>query len=207
MRNPKTLRLCELALLVTVEIVMGLTPLGYLNLGIIAASLLTIPVAIGAIVLGPLESTFLGLVFGIISFIKGFTSTGLMTQAMYAASIPGSFVVTIIGRVLMGLTTGLLVAWIKKKAKNDLASCLVGGFAAPLLNTFFYMGLLMLLFYHTEYIQNMISTTGISNPILLIGVMVGTQALIEAATCGVISTAVSKTLLVTLHRKGETKRS
>ena len=203
MRNPKILRLCELALLVAVEIVMGLTPLGYLNLGIIAASLLTIPVAIGAILLGPLESTLLGLIFGVISFAKGFTSTGLMTRAMYAASIPGSFVVTVGARVLMGLTVGLLVAWVRKKTPKDLLSSLVGGFGAPLLNTCFYMGLLMLLFYHSEYVQNLVSTTGISNPILLIGFMVGTQALIEAVTCGILSIAVSKALQAALRKKNK----
>ena len=201
MKKTNTLRLCELALLVAVEIIMGFTPLGFLQLGIIAASLLTIPVAIGAILLGPAESTLLGLVFGLISFAKGFTSTGLMTRAMYAASLSGSFIVSVGGRVLMGLCTGLLVQAVRKLSKNQgLLSCIAGSFAAPVLNTVFYMGLLMLLFYHNEYIQNMVTTTGITNPILLIGAMVGIQAVIEAITCGIISTAVGKALQTALGK-------
>lgn len=202
MKNKKTLQLTELALLVAIEIVMSLTPLGYLNLGFIAASLLTIPVAVGAILIGPWASVLLGLVFGITSFIKGFTSVAPMTVAMYAASIPASFVVAVIGRVLMGLSTGLIVRAVQKAAgKKSIADNIVGSLAAPLLNTFFFMGLLMLFFYHSEYIQGLVESTGVSNPILLIGIMVGTQALIEALTCGVIATAVSKALQKALHRE------
>lgn len=201
--DQKILRLCELALLVAIELVMALTPLGYLQLPFLSASLISIPVAIGAILMGPLESTLLGLVFGITSFAKGFTSTSLMTQAMYAASLPLSFVVAVIGRVLMGLCTGLLVQLIRKvtRNKNSFVTCLAGGLGAPLLNTTFFMGLLMLCFYHIDYIQNIAATTGTANPLAIIVAMVGVQALIEASVCGVISTVVGKTLLTVLNRK------
>ena len=199
-RGNKTLIICEFALLVAVEIVMSVTPLGYLDLPFLSASLLSIPVAIGAIILGTWASTLLGLVFGLSSFIKGFSTTAPMTIAMYSASLPASFAVAVIGRVLMGLCTGLLVQAVRKlKPGKTILDNIVGSLAAPLLNTAFFMGLLMLFFYHSDYIQGIIVTTGISNPFLLIGVMVGTQALIEAAACGIISTAVSKALQTALH--------
>ena len=200
-RNPKTLALCEFALLAAIEIVMSLTPLGYLNLPFLAASLLTIPVAIGAILIGPWASTALGLVFGVTSFINGFSSASPMTVAMYSVSIPGAFVVAVVGRVLMGLCTGLIVKAVRRVTRpGSIVDNIAGSLAAPLLNTFFFMGFLMLLFYHSEYIQGVVEKTGVANPILLVGVMVGTQALIEAATCGVISTAVSKAVQKALHR-------
>ena len=199
-RSNKTLIICEFALLVAVEIVMSVTPLGYLDLPFLSASLLSIPVAIGAIILGTWASTLLGLVFGLSSFIKGFSTTAPMTIAMYSASLSASFAVAVIGRVLMGLCAGLLVQAVRKlKPGKTILDNIVGSLAAPLLNTAFFMGLLMLFFYHSEYIQGIIATTGISNPFLLIGVMVGTQALIEAAACGIISTAVSKALQTALH--------
>lgn len=200
--NEKVLKLCELAMLVALELLMAFTPLGFLNLGVISASLLSIPVAVGAIMLGTMESTFLGLVFGLISFYKGFTSAAAMTIAMYAASVPASFVVAVGGRVLMGLFTGLAVAAVRKvsKKKGSTLDCIVGSLAAPLLNTTFYMGLLMVFFYHLEFIQDLIHKLGVSNPILLIFAMVGVQALIEAGTCGVIGTAVTKVLKVALKK-------
>jgi len=197
----RVLTLCEFGMLVAVEIVMSVTPLGYLNLPFLAASLLTIPVAIGAIMLGTWASTALGLLFGITSFIKGFSSTAPMTVAMYAGSIPAAFAVAVGGRVLMGLCTGLLVQGVREAVKKkSIADNIVGSLAAPVLNTVFFMGLLMVFYYHSDYIQGLARTTGITNPFLLIGVMVGTQALIEAAVCGVVSTAVSKALQTALHR-------
>ena len=193
-------RMCQLALLIALELLMGYTPLGYLQLGFIAASLLSIPVAVGAIVLGPIEGLILSLVFGLISFAKGFSSTGLMTQAMFSASIIGSFIVTVGGRILMGLSTGAIVLVLKKLLpKHDNFCCLIGSISAPLLNTFFYMSLLMLIFYNTEYIQGLSQATGLTNPFLLILSMVGVQALIETAICSVISFTVSKTLLLYLN--------
>ena len=194
-KQNKTLLICEFALLVAVEVVMSVTPLGYLDLPFLSASLLSIPVAIGAIMLGTWASTALGLVFGLTSFIKGFSTTSPMTVAMYSASIPAAFVVTVLGRVLMGLCAGLLVRAVRRlRPGRTILDNIVGSLAAPLLNTAFFMGLLMLFFYHSEYISGLIAKTGVSNPILLIGIMVGTQALIEAAACGVISTAVSRAL-------------
>ncbi len=202
MKNQKTLKLVEIALFVAVEIVMSVTPLGYLNLGILAASLLTIPVAVGAILLGTGASTLLGFVFGITSFIKGFSGATAMTVAMYSASVPASFAVTVGARVLMGLCAGLIVRGVRNIApKGSVADNIAGSLAAPLLNTCFFMGLLMLFFCHSEYIQGLTETLGISNPILLAAAMVGTQAIIEAVTCGVIATAVSKVLQKALHRE------
>ena len=85
-RSNKTLILTEFALLVAVEIVMSVTPLGYLDLPFLSASLLSIPVAVGAIILGPWASTLLGLVFGLTSFIKGFSTTSPMTIARWSSS-------------------------------------------------------------------------------------------------------------------------
>ena len=65
--NPKFL--AQLALLVAVELVMKITGLGSVPIGPIYMSFLTLPVAIGAILMGPLAGAILGGVFGIASFI------------------------------------------------------------------------------------------------------------------------------------------
>ena len=65
--NPKFL--AQRALLVAVELVMKITGLGSVPIGPIYMSFLTLPVAIGAILMGPLAGAILGGVFGIASFI------------------------------------------------------------------------------------------------------------------------------------------
>ena len=61
MKNRTNIRwLTQLALLVAVLLVMNYTPLGYLQVGPLSMSLLTIPVAIGAMTLGPVAGAILG---------------------------------------------------------------------------------------------------------------------------------------------------
>ena len=60
MKNRTNTRwLTQLALLVAVLLVMNYTPLGYLQVGPLSMSLLTIPVAIGAMTIGPVAGAIL----------------------------------------------------------------------------------------------------------------------------------------------------
>ena len=56
------------AILMAIILVMSFTPLGYLRVGPVAITFLTIPVVIGAVLLGPWYGAFLGAVFGATSF-------------------------------------------------------------------------------------------------------------------------------------------
>ena len=66
--NVKQLTL--LAMLVAVLLLMAFTPLGYLNIGLLAITFNVIPVAIGAIALGPAGGLIAGSVFGLTSFLQ-----------------------------------------------------------------------------------------------------------------------------------------
>ena len=69
----------QLTLLIAVQIVMKLIGLGMVPVGPLKMSFLTVPVAIGAIVLGPLTGAILGGVFGLISFYDALTGASVMT--------------------------------------------------------------------------------------------------------------------------------
>ena len=49
----KTLQMVQLAILLAILLVMAFTPLGYMKIGPLSVSFLTLPVAIGAVILGP----------------------------------------------------------------------------------------------------------------------------------------------------------
>ena len=68
--NSSVRRMAALALLIAIIVVMSYTPLGYLQIGPIQMSLLTIPVAIGAVVMGPTDGAILGGVFGLTSLFS-----------------------------------------------------------------------------------------------------------------------------------------
>lgn len=69
MKNKKKTRyLTELALLVAILLVMNITGLAMIPLPGQYASIMTVPVAIGAIMLGPLGGGIMGFAMGAISF-------------------------------------------------------------------------------------------------------------------------------------------
>ena len=109
-----TRRLTQLALLAALLLVMNFTPLGYLQVGPLSMSLMSIPVAIGAMLMGPVDGAILGGVFGATSFLQAVQGTSAMGAALFAYSPVGSFVVCFVARVLMGLCAGLIFAALRK---------------------------------------------------------------------------------------------
>ena len=58
----------ELAMMIAIILLMSFTPLGYLRTPGLSITLLTIPVAVGAIILGPKGGAVCGFTFGATSF-------------------------------------------------------------------------------------------------------------------------------------------
>lgn len=86
MKNRTNVRwLTQLALLVAILLVLNYTPLGYLQIGPLSASLLTVPVAIGAMTMNPMAGAILGGVFGATSFIQAVEGK----SAMGRSPVPG----------------------------------------------------------------------------------------------------------------------
>ena len=63
----RTKFMVELALMVAIIFVMAFTPLGYFQTMGLSITFLTVPVAVGAIILGPKGGAICGLAFGITS--------------------------------------------------------------------------------------------------------------------------------------------
>ena len=177
MKNRTNVRwLTQLALLAAILLVMNYTPLGYLQLGPLSASLLTVPVAIGAMTMGPLAGAILGGIFGATSFIQMVEGKSAMGAALFSVNPFGAFVVSFVARVL---------------PKKEKLCCVIGAICTPVLNTVFFMGFLVLFFYNCDYVQNLAQTLGATNAFMFIVLLVGVQAVIEWLICGVVASAVT----------------
>lgn len=193
----KTKYMVELALMVAITLLMALTPLGYLKTPGLSVTLLTIPVAIAGMLLGPVGGAVCGTAFGLTSFVNGFTGT-------FAPLIPlnpvGFFTMTVIARLLEGLLTGFIFKAMRKNAATQKASFFVSSLACPLLNTLFFMSSLVIFFYNTDLIQNFVNMLGVTNPIAFVVAFVGVQGAIEAVICCIVATAVSTTLFAVFRK-------
>ena len=191
----------QLALLTAITLVLAYTPIGYLPLGPFNVSFLSVPVCIGAVVMGPGVGAFLGLVFGLTSFGNALSGGSVMGVALMSVSPVGYFVQSVVGRVLMGLCVGLIFRALSRLTRRGLSAYIVAAVSAPLLNTVFYMGLMCLIFYNCDYVQNLVATTGATNPILFVLAVVGVQGVIEVLVCGVIGSVISKAVDAALGRR------
>ena len=193
------MRLVLTALLTALIIVMAFTPLGYLKAGAIEITFITIPVIIGAVLLGPVGGLFLGAVFGITSFIQCF---GMSTfgVALFSASPLRTAIVCIVPRVLMGWLTAVIFKAISSKDKTSFVQYLVASIAGPLLNTILFTGTLLLLFNNAPIIIQLKEQFGSTNVMAFAAAFVGVNGLIEAGVCAVLGTALCKALSVAMKK-------
>lgn len=109
----RLIRLTLLAILIAVELLMAFTPVGYIRLGVTSVTLLPVPVAIGAILLGPTAGGILGAVFGLTSFYQCFGMDALGVLLLEISPV-GTFVMTVVTRTLMGVCVGWLYQGLSK---------------------------------------------------------------------------------------------
>ncbi|MDO4647143.1 MAG: ECF transporter S component, partial [Eubacteriales bacterium] len=182
-----------LGLMIAVLLLMAYTPLGYLNIGPLAITFNIIPVAICAIVMGPVGGAIAGAVFGLTSFLQciGVGGVSAMGATLFAINPFLAFVQRFIPRLLDGLLLGYLFNGLRKKTKNIYVSCAVTGFFSAFLNTLFFMTLLVVLFGGTEYVQNLIAGR---NVIVFVCTFVGINAVCEMISATVLTGAIGAAL-------------
>ncbi len=190
--------LAQLGLLAAIEIVMKLIGLGSVPVGPLYMSFLTVPIAVGAMTLGPSAGAILGAVFGLVSFKDAMTGASAMTGVFFQISPVHTFILCVVMRAIMGFCVGLLFKALRFIDRKGGWSYFIGAISAPLLNTLFFMGYIVLVFYNTEFIQSKVADLGAVNPLMFVVLLVGVQGLIEAIVCcaagGVITRAVSSFL-------------
>lgn len=187
-------RLTKLALLVAIELAMRALGLGAVPVGPLYMSFLTLPIAIGAMLCGPVEGLILGAVFGILSLTDAISGRSAMTGTFFSLSPVHTVVLCVGTRMLMGLCCGYVYKLCKKADKSGTWSYFLGAVSAPLLNTLFFMGYIVLVFYPSDYVQTLVTKLGAANPVMFVVLLVGVQGLVEAAACGILGGILGKTL-------------
>lgn len=190
--NRTVMRLTLTAMFVAIELLMWLIGLGQVPVGPLNMSFLTVPVAVGAILLGPSMGTILGAAFGLTSLLDAITGKSLMTSTFFAQQPFATILLCVGTRVLMGAFTGWLFKVLRHGEKPAVWKYYLGAIAAPLSNTCFFMGYICLVFYQTEFVQNLVAAKGAANPLMFVVLLVGVQGLIEAAVCCLIGGSVAK---------------
>ncbi|GFI46444.1 pantothenic acid transporter PanT [Lachnospiraceae bacterium] len=129
MKNEKTYELVLTALFTAIIIIMAFTPLGYIPLVVINATIIHIPVILGALFLGPKKGAFLGFVFGFTSFInntfKAATPSAFVFSPVLASNLVGvsgifkSLYICFVPRILVGVLPYFVYLLIRKLLRGE----------------------------------------------------------------------------------------
>lgn len=172
------------AFLMALIAVLMLTGLGYIPIGPLTLTILTLPVAVGGTVLGPKSGLILGAVFGLTSFFTCF-GTDALGALLLSVNPVATFLVCLIPRMLCGLLPALLhTRW--RSALSGYLCCAL----TALLNTAFFLSMLWLFFADT-----LTANYGTASLWALFAAFAGVNAVVETATDLVIGGAVSHALL------------
>jgi uncharacterized membrane protein len=186
--NIKTAYMVKLAILTAVVLLMAFTPLGYLRLSVVEISFLALPVAVGAILLGPGAGAFLGGVFGATSFFQCF-GISPFGGVLLGLNPVLTLILCMVPRILMGLLSGLVFRWIYPMDRGKTICFALASLSAAAFNTLFSMLGLVLFFGGTDFVRGMQGTTPLLSFVIS---MIGAQGMIEAVVCCVVGGAVCK---------------
>ncbi len=194
----------SVALMAAIVIVLANTPLGMIQLPIIKATTVHIPVILGAILFGPLAGGILGAVFGICSVISNTTAPTLLSFAFSPflsttglAGVVKSLWISIGCRILIGVVAGWLWILFKKIKLNRFIALPVVGFIGSMTNTILVMGSIYILFAR-QYAEA--KDVGISAVWGLIMGTVTASGIPEAIAAAILVLALGNVLIRLLKR-------
>ena len=198
-RKHDTRWLVSVALMAAIIIVLANTPLGMIQLPIIKATTVHIPVIIGAILLGPSAGAMLGAVFGVCSLISNTMAPTLLSFAfspfMSTTGIPGALKAIWISvgcRVLIGVVAGWLWNFLQKMHVNNWIALPVVGFVGSMVNTISVMGSIYLLFAQQYAEAKEVGITAVWG--LIMGTVTA-SGIPEAVVAAVLVTALGRALV------------
>lgn len=194
----------SVALMAAIVIVLANTPLGMIQLPIIKATTVHIPVILGAILLGPGVGAILGAIFGICSLVSNTMAPTLLSFAfspfLSTTGIPGALKAIWISvgcRILIGVVAGWLWVLFTKIKLNQFIALPIVGFVGSMVNTVTVMGSIYFLFAQQYAEAKEVALTAV------FGLVMGTvtaSGIPEAIAAAILVLALGKVLVVVFRK-------
>ena len=197
-RKHDTRWMVSVALMAAIVIVLANTPLGMIQLPIIKATTVHIPVIIGAILFGPLAGAILGGVFGICTLVSNTMAPTLLSFAFspfLASNLAGvlkALWISVGCRILIGVAAGWIWILFRKIKLNTYVALAITGFAGSMVNTIMVMGSIYFLLAQQYAEAKEVAVTAV------FGLIMGTvtaSGIPEALAAAVLVAVIGKVLM------------
>lgn len=196
-----TRKLVLTALFGAIIIILNFSPIGYIQLPLVKATIIHVPVIIGSILLGSKIGASLGIIFGLTSL---YNNTFMPTVLSFAFSplipLPGTdsgsliaLVITFLPRILVGIFPYYAYKWFNQllKGKYKILSFGISGVIGSMTNTFFVMHLIYYLFRDSYGQAYNIAISAVYKTMLAV---IFTNGIPEAILAAIITGTVCNTL-------------
>lgn len=202
MNMKKTQYMTYLAMFLAIEVILVVTPLGYMPIGPLSVTTMHIPVIIAGIILGKKAGASLGFVFGLTSMIRA-TMQPSITSFCFSpfvtiGEISGnweSLFIAFVPRILLGYLAGLAFEKLSERKMYDLTSVTIASLIGALTNTILVLSGIYLFF--GEAYANAVGVAYNTLISVLCGV-IATNGIVEAILAAIISSLVYKALKHTI---------
>lgn len=211
--SPKELVLT--ALFTAVILLMAFTPLGLIDLPIIKATILHVPVIIGSILLGPRKGAWFGALFGLTSLWKNTMTPSLLSFAFSPfVPVPGSsegslwaLAICLVPRLLVGIVPWFVCRSLEKllghKPAGKTVAFAIAGLSGSAINTGLVMGLMGIVLPQAFAAAQGIEQSMVSGAILSIVLANGIpEAIAAVALTSAVCLGVSRAFGLTSNVKG-----
>lgn len=195
----KTKFLVLLTMFCSIQVVLMLTPLGYIPIGPIRATTMHIPVILAGILLGTKGGAITGLVFGISSVIIN-TITPTITSFVFTpfyslGEYHGNFmslVIAIAPRVLLGVLAAFIYSWFRNKENRvKLIGSGITALVCTLIHSILVLGMIYVFFGPSYAEAKGVEVSALFG--LLLG-LITTNSVLEAIIATLIVTPLTKVL-------------
>jgi uncharacterized membrane protein len=163
--------------MIAVALVLAFTGLGYFPVPNVSdsATIMHVPVIIGALLAGPIAGVVVSLVFAIDAYFR--------FAFLFVGSSPLlQLLILLVPRLFVGL--GAWLAYNALKGRNEILALAMGGIAGTLTNTVLVVGLALLFFDQIQFFRDV----GLTRQVFFASVI--PQAIFESVLAAIVTVAV-----------------
>jgi uncharacterized membrane protein len=198
----KTKSIVIISLFAAIIFLLAYTPIGYIQLGFLKATVIHIPVIVGSILLGPKKGAFLGFLFGITSLISNTLSPAIMSFVFSPfIPVPGTdhgnlmaLIICFIPRILVGIIPYYIYRMLNTlfKGKSRMITFGIAGIVGAATNTLLVLNSIYFLFKESYATTRNIPVDTVYHAILAV---IFTNGVPEALVAGIVVSAVCQALV------------
>ncbi|MFD1432307.1 ECF transporter S component [Lacticaseibacillus yichunensis] len=190
-----TFKIVIRALFIAIIALQATVPMfGFIPLGFMSLTIIHITVIVAAIMLGPWDGIFVGLVWGVMTIVRAYTAPTTPLDTLVFTNP----LVSVVPRVLVGLVAALVFWGVYKLVHRVSVASIVAAFFATLTNTIgvlFFMGIL-----YTDQVASAYKVPS-SGLLKVLGGLVVTNGIPEVIGAVIITPLIVAALSAATHIK------